>query len=114
METHQAIQDIVMMARAESSNSWVWTIYHDGGATKGKNGKPDKAGWGYWATLQRSREWTQPPPQDSTNGQACPDDAVKVTTAQEAPDQAPHLGGSTAKRRCASLDRCRPSHRGIS
>ena len=39
METRQAIEDAVRLAKKDSSNSWVWTIYHDGGATKGADSK---------------------------------------------------------------------------
>ena len=56
IETERAILAIVEQARKESSNSWIWTIYHDGGATPGKDRKPPAeesiAGWGYWATLR--------------------------------------------------------------
>jgi hypothetical protein len=56
METEQNIQTIVEQAKAESSNSWIWTVYHDGGATPDKDRKPPAvesiAGWGYHTTLR--------------------------------------------------------------
>eukprot|EP01043_Picozoa_sp_COSAG02_P035766 COSAG02_NODE_2581_length_8490_cov_31.587534_4_plen_107_part_00 len=40
LETNVAIDVVMQQAQRDSANSWVWTIYHDGGATKGKDRKP--------------------------------------------------------------------------
>ena len=66
-----AINAVMLQAQRDSANSWVWTIYHDGGATKGEDRKPpgpDIAGWGYWAVVTRSRQWTAPPPTKAAMG----------------------------------------------